>query len=261
MQGYENANGYIIIAGVIVMLVMAICIVIFVLVYNKRFIEEQNRHQRILLDASIQSQENERKRLAQELHDGIGPMLATAKLQLYQLQKDRNNPEVLENFKNLLSQLIQEVRTISRGMSPSVVSKLGLIDALKSFCDTINDTTHITVDFFDRVDRTFDNSIALPLYRIGQELINNAIKHGSPSHISVKLYTVSDFLFLEVEDNGKGFTLKNGSVPESGGIGLLNIQSRLNLLNGKMDQKSSPGCCIVVCLPINSLLQHEDYHR
>lgn len=247
----DRTGEYMLFGGITLVCLVAIGVVLFVLFYQKKYTERQVAYREMLLRAAIALQERDRQRIGLELHDGVGALLATAKLQVHRLTEEGGSTEKLWQVEKLLKQSIQEVRTISRGLSQRVVVKFGLSEALKDYCQALEENTVVTLhSTIAEVPATLDFQVAISTFRIAQELLNNAIKHGQPNTIMLTL-TVQDgnWLQLTVQDDGRGFNL---SEVERQGIGLLNIQSRLNLIKGRIEQKilSTPGSCIVVSVPL-----------
>ena len=183
--------------------------------------------------------ERERKRIAEELHDGTGAMLATVKLLVHRLPPDPSRPELVRDIKDTLAQTSQEVRTISRGLSPLAVRRIGCVEALRSYCKLLNEAGSAPITFvFDKVKKNNNFKAELSLYRIAQELIHNAIQHANPSQIHVSLTVRQATIRLEVANDGRFFGAQSA---EPGGIGLLDVQSRLETLQGTFYQKTIPG--------------------
>lgn len=223
---------------------------LFLLQRNKRLaeakrdaaiIEERERG----LQAIIQATEEERKRIAKDLHDGIVQSLTGLSLQM---QKQSNSEkaktsgldEELNSTRSILDESIAEVRGISHQMMPRVLSEMGLIPALADMLEKSLGLTEIECEFeHHNIDeQRFTESIEISLYRICQELINNIIKHSEAKAVSVQLLKTKSHLVLIVEDNGKGFTFDD---PNSrNGIGLMNINSRAQAIHGEVNYEPSP---------------------
>lgn len=237
--------------GIILVCLIAVAVFLFVLAYQKKYTERQVAYREMLLRAAIALQEQDRQRIGLELHDGVGALLATAKLQVHRLAEKRIEDEKLLQVEKLLQQSIQEVRTISRGLSQCVVVKFGLSAALENYCQALEENTLVIIHrTIAKVPTTLDFQVAISTFRIAQELLNNAIKHGQPDTITLTLTLQDDNLLqLTVQDDGLGFNL---SEVEHQGIGLLNIQSRLSITRGRIEQKnlSTPGSCIVISVPL-----------
>ena len=241
-----------VVVGVLAMGLMAIGVVIFVLIYQKKFVRQRLAYQQTLLEASLASQERERERVAEELHDGIGAMLAAAKLLVHRLPSDGGRPEIIQDIKDTLAQTIQEVRTISQGLSPLAVQRLGCAEALRNYCKLLNEAGSVSIRFtFDNIEKSNNFKAELSLYRIAQELIHNAIQHAHLSQLQVSLTAQSPVVRLEVNSDGPLFDLR---AAQSQGLGLLDVQSRLETLQGTLYQRtlSDSTHSLIVEIPFTS---------
>lgn len=207
-------------------------------------IEEQQKG----LAAVIQVQEDERKRIAKDLHDGIVQQLGGLKLGL---QKIFSNQETAETKKivSVLDQSAQELRELSHQMMPRSLSELGLVPAVEDMLD--NSLGHSKMEHqFEHFGITsrFKENIEIAIYRIAQELINNVIKHSDAHKVNVQLFKSGNFVMLIVEDDGKGMNPSH----KKDGIGLMNISSRLDTINGKVNFEPSPksGTLATVKIPV-----------
>jgi signal transduction histidine kinase len=236
----------------------------------------------------LAGQEDERKRLAQDLHDGLGQMLMAIKMQVEGLDKSLNRPpddllppgrtRDLTPLKNLIVQTIQETRSISNNLMPSVLSDFGIVAALKLLAEQQTTTINNTADAPDVTVETNlnsarftgelpDKNIEIMLYRVSQEAVNNALQHGRPRHIRLQLVRRADYLHLIVTDDGRGFvpaavTMPDGDSPAHG-QGIRNMQERVKLLNGRFSLTSVPnkGTRIQVSVPYHAGYQrHEHAH-
>lgn len=204
---------------------------------------ERNR-ERSVMNAVLKGQEQERKRLGAELHDGIGQILTAIALQVSQLNdtsKEIERKVISDELQELQSKLrsaIKEVRNISHDLMPEVLESFGLLEAVKQTCNSLHDKSGIDVKF-DHVDvqGRYHPTLEMNLYRITQELLNNIQKHASCHRVFVSLMDYEETLNLTVEDDGSGFEVDE----ERNGIGLRNVVSRVELLNGMIDLESAIG--------------------
>ncbi len=230
----------IVIIGMVVIFILSLSVIIFFIIYQRRLLAQQKKHQKIefdyqkeLLKTSITSQEEERNRIAKELHDDVGAMLTTTKLYFGQITPEIPPEElksITEKMSAFLDDMIQSVRSISQDLRPVVLEKLGLIEAIDSLAQTINDSGKIKVYFKNNTTRIIAKSKELNLYRIIQELIANTLKHAAASTIKIELKNENDSLIIWYEDDGKG--MDQETLPYQRGIGLKNIESRLSILSG-----------------------------
>lgn len=250
----EISVSYLLIVGTAGMVVMAISIISFIIFYQRRQMRQQSLmlrmredHQKNLLNATFQTQEGERRRIAQDLHDEIGALLSTAKLGLDQLGRqvtEEHSKEMTLRTKGLLDEIISNVRKISKDLLPATLEDFGLVDAISELVKKIHYTGGIQIDFeHNDAERRFDPDRELTLFRIVQELINNSIKHSGGDSIELSLYFEPRQLTLVLQDNGKGFNYeKTISNPHKRtGLGLKNIENRLGLHDASLRYVSTPG--------------------
>ncbi|MEC5144521.1 sensor histidine kinase [Chitinophaga sp. 212800010-3] len=239
----------IIVIGTTVMLMLGVIVIILVMLQQKQVIQHKLQIrdkdlqlQRERLIAVLQGQEQERKRIAEDLHDEVGAQLSVLKLNLGGLQpllKTGNNEvERLKETKEFTDTIIQQLRFISQSLHPQALENLGLAHALDSFCNLMNKNKQVNIAFrtADR-GQTVDKEKALNIYRVVQELINNILKHAAATEVQISYQTTPSLLTIAVEDNGNGALLT--SLPESqkktGSLGLKNIESRLNIIGGSIN--------------------------
>lgn len=189
----------------------------------------------------VEGQEEERKRIAKELHDGLGVLLSVTKMQFSAI-KDASpeNRPLIEKATKFLEQASGDVRKISHNMMPGLLAKLGLYEALEDLFERINDTEgiHATCDIRGAKERLAENK-EIMLYRIIQEMVNNTIKHARAKNIELNFIILSNRLDIRFSDDGTGFKLGESGEPES--IGLQSIWSRVKFLDGTISIESSAG--------------------
>lgn len=247
------------------MLLLAGAIVLFVLFYQKKMLQEQVKRQlmeadfqRKMLKAALDSQENERRRLAGDLHDSIGAMLSTIRVGLSTLvRKDDIPSESIAETKQMLDDTIESVRAISRDLMPSTLEKFGLSQAIKEICERISSATKLPIHFQEEGHpNPLDKNKEVMLFRVVQELLNNALKHAQASAMDVHMNWNHE-LSISVEDNGKGFdsSLQRDAQGNSKGLGLFNIENRARLLGASVlfdKPASQKGTRILLRLPLNN---------
>lgn len=190
---------------------LGLLIVILALVNNRRLLkkkkelaENQILHQQEVIRATINGQEEERKRVAQELHDGIGQQFTAIRLALESGKV--NTDETQNKVTGLVSQTAEEVRRLSHQMMPKTLQELGVGVAIKDLVNSIASEHGPKVEFISRkMDGRLEEAQEINIYRICQELLNNAIKHSEAETIDVMLYKAEKHILLVVSDNGKGF--------------------------------------------------------
>ena len=197
---------------------------------------------RVRTAALIEGQEEERKRFALELHDGIGQMLTGLKLHAEKLKQaqfaDEKQRLRFDKLVSLIQDTIQTTRQVSYNLMPSVLSDFGLSAALNLLCQQTAELSGVNVKYVGSKERIIlTRPMEIGLYRIAQEALNNAIKHSESDNIKIKLEQKENHILLEIEDDGKGFlisNLKNKSGPFLSQNGIENIRTRTQLLNGEM---------------------------
>jgi signal transduction histidine kinase len=219
---------------------------------SKHLLVEKNLVQQQRTQAVLEAEERERVRIARDLHDGVGQMLAAAHMTLgnYLSQKKIDVAEI-QNSLDLLEDSIREIREISHNMMPGTLTKFGLSSALKQFVNKINALDTLKVDLqVVGIKERLDEKIEMMLYRIVQEIISNIIRHAEATKVNIELIKHDNELILMIEDNGKGFNIKN---VENQGIGLKNIATRVEYLNGyvNFDSMLGHGTSVVVEIPLN----------
>jgi signal transduction histidine kinase len=208
----------------------------------------------------LEGQEIERKRLSKEIHDGLGPLLSTIRLNLESLssQLDESNAKIsvhqkLHNIYSLIDTLAHDMRDLSHALMPKVLEDFGLGAALESLCNHFNDLETVELFYYDGgFSERPGKSIELNLYRIAQELLNNAIKHSGANKINLQLIRHPESIVLMVEDNGRGFDkVQVGANIQ--GIGLKNIQTRTKMLGGTffIDTSKGEGVTATCEIPLN----------
>lgn len=203
----------------------------------------RQEHKISLLSAMLEGQEKERTRLARDLHDGLGGLLSGIKLELSTVTPSLttvHRQSLIQNTLQRLDGAMDELRRIARSMMPEILIKYGLGEATVEYCRGLKKTgtDNIICQVFN-FQADMEHTRQVVLYRIMQELVNNAIKHAEASQILVLLQQTDNTLFLTVEDDGKGFDTTAGNKLK--GAGLANIEARVEFLGGKIDIQSEPG--------------------
>ncbi len=233
----------VVLVGMLGMFLLSLGVVSFFIVYQRRLLRQQEQNQKMqeeyqqnLLRASVESQEKERHRIAESLHDEIGALLTTTTLHLGQI-KPSLNEETLKarvgTSVDIISETLQSVRQISHDLKPPVLETLGLVAAIRSLISKANvsDETEITCEGPDELIIPSDESLGL--YRIVQELLQNALKHAQASQIHFAIRQTGSSVFIDYTDDGVG--MKATQLNGDAGLGLRNIESRLNLMEGQIE--------------------------
>jgi signal transduction histidine kinase len=245
----KNILNSILIASAIVLLIIS------ALVYRnyqqkqklqkQKIAELETQQQLTATEAVLKGEEQERTRLAKDLHDGLGGMLSGIKYSFNNMKGNLvmtpENAKAFERGMDMLDTSIKEMRRVAHNMMPEALVKFGLDIALKDFCAEINQTGALEINYqsFGLENVEIDQTNAITIYRIVQELINNTMKHASATIAIVQVTKSNGQLSITVEDDGKGFDPK--ILQHAKGIGWSNIQSRIDFLKGKLDIDSNDG--------------------
>ncbi|MEQ1586038.1 MAG: sensor histidine kinase [Cyclobacteriaceae bacterium] len=223
---------------------------------QSRIAELETEKQLMASEAVIKGQDEERGRLAKDLHDGLGGLLSGVKFSLANMKStvilDADSALVFERSLDMLDHSISELRRVAHNMMPEVLVKFGLSEALKSYCDRMRESQIFKIDFQSiDMDERLSSNTEIFVYRIVQELLNNTAKHAKATHVLVQLARQNNEVSITVEDNGIGF--ENPNVDNAAGIGWANIRSRVDYLKGKLDVQSSrgQGTSIHITIPVS----------
>ncbi|MFT4019004.1 MAG: histidine kinase [Agriterribacter sp.] len=222
---------------------------------QQRITELETEKKLAATEAVLKGEEQERTRLAKDLHDGLGGMLSGIKYSFQTMKGNLimtpENQQAFERSIDMLDSSIKEMRRVAHNMMPEALLKFGLDTALKDFCHDINQSgvLRITYQSNGLENVVIDQTTAITIYRIVQELVNNTIKHAGASSAIVQVDKSENGITLTVEDDGKGFD--TNILEYKGGIGWSNIQSRIDYLKGRLDVKSQPGKGTSVLVELN----------
>jgi len=233
--------------GTIGMLFLAITLIIFIIFHQRRVIryqlkmqEMESEQQKILLRASIKLQEEERQRIAADLHDDAGPLLATARLYLTENLVNLDKATQLQSIfsaKQIIDEAIQLIRNISHSLMPPTLKNFGLESAVNDFFKKINGAGALNVNCrFNDYKIRLKPEKELIVFRIIQELINNIFKHSNSSFIHLTQHNTEDIMIIRLHHDGRGLN-QNDFIKisqSSVGLGLKNIQSRLKVIHGSI---------------------------
>lgn len=223
---------------------------------NQQKIKELEQQQLLLsMNAMLEGQEVERKRIAKDLHDGLGGLLSTIKLHFNTIDQEIDKLKEIHIYQKasaMLDDACTEVRKIAHNMMPGALTKFGLASAMKDICETVEKSKGIKVDFqVINMEERLPERIEIPVYRIFQELMNNILKHAEAQEIIVQLSQHDNKLHLIIEDDGRGFDDKQAY--KKNGLGLQSIASRIQFLKGTFEIDSDPqmGTSIFIGIPLN----------
>lgn len=226
------------------------------LLSNKQQIHEaEMSYQKELMRVVLQSQEEERKRIGQDLHDDVGGSLSNLRMLINrnELSKDQGNSSAAANHKLLIDKIIQDVRNISHNLSPPALALFGFTVALEELIDSINDEDGSLINIINQAEAMTDKlpyDMALALIRVLQELISNTIKHGRAKRIGISIFIENGLLAIQYMDEGRGYD--PGDQKNRKGMGMQNIESRLNMINATYTVKTAPGAGFSMFIVLNS---------
>lgn len=226
------------------------------LLSNKQQIHEaEMSYQKELMRVVLQSQEEERKRIGQDLHDDVGGSLSNLRMLINrnELSKDQGSNSAAANHKLLIDKIIQDVRNISHNLSPPALALFGFTVALEELIDSINDEDGSLINIINHAASMTDKlpyDMALALIRVLQELISNTIKHGRAKRIEISIFIENGLLAIQYMDEGRGYD--PGDQKNRKGMGMQNIESRLNMINATYTVKTAPGAGFSMFIVLNS---------
>jgi PAS domain S-box-containing protein len=216
-------------------------------------IKEKKENETKIMNAIINSEEEERLRIAQDLHDGVGPYLSAASIYINSMEVDKKDTKS-KRIKNELSELmnlsISTIREISGNLGSQMLRSLGLKAALASFIKKIRLQSQVIFELSIPEQYPFLENVEVTLYRILVELINNSLKYGSPKKIIIELVDAPSSVSLNYYEDGCGFNMQDALITQKG-MGLYNIHSRINAMGGSIDYYSRPGKGVTVRLSLS----------
>ena len=212
---------------------------------DKRISELETEKLLAAAEAALKGQDDERTRLARDLHDGLGGMLSGIKLSFMNLKetlgKKKEDIQRFDRSIDMLDGSVTELRRVAHNMMPETLLKFGLDTALQDYCNKITDSGSLNVSYqaINLQNLISDQTVQITIYRIIQEMINNVVKHASARNMYVQLALHDGHLMISVEDDGNGFDTTK--IKDSAGIGLSNIQNRVDYLKGTIEFQSEIG--------------------
>jgi len=223
-----------------------------------------------ILDSLIKGEENERARLSQELHDGLGPLMSTLKFFMQGIQRIENPDkikEIAQKAQSVFEEILQTITEVSNNLSPHILRKFGLFTGLKTFIE--KNIKHTGINFiFDFNHKQFEDAICaktlqkckltqhldeiceITIYRVITELINNSFKHSKATQIILNISKIDHCIIINYADNGSGFDINNNSKINNG-LGLQNMQNRIKNINGCITFTTEPnkGFAVEIIIP------------
>lgn len=252
-------------AGIVFLI--AIGVILLIQQFRKNLYREQaeqealkNKHQLEMIRSSMLVQEEERKRIAQDMHDELGAILSINRMHLLQAERKHagNNGELLadlQNIRSLTENSLESMRRISHQLMPPQLEQFGFIKTLETVCSQLNETKTIQVELVtteQASDQLTDHLVQLTLYRVCMELINNTIKHAQATQLVLRIDASNETFHVQYSDNGKGLDDATATT----GMGMKNMADRLRFLGGEftVHVPETTGFSAEIHLPFNSLL-------
>ena len=240
-------------------IVVSVCLSIGVMYAHKlfKYIDRLNRQRQLLnkriLTAVLRTEEKARSRFSKELHDGLGPLLSSARMSLSALSREERSAdqrEIIDNTTYVIDEAIRSLREISNNLSPHVLNDFGLARGVQNFIDKSVAMHDVKIRFTTNLrSERYDTDIEVILYRVICELINNSLKHAACTSINLSLSQNGSELALDYTDDGRGF---NPQAMMDCGMGLSNISSRINSLGGTFGISSAKGKGMRAAIRVNT---------
>jgi PAS domain S-box-containing protein len=227
---------------------------------------QREKELKILSGARVQAQEDERRRIAREIHDGLGQMLTAIKFNLEILEDmitiGKDERERIDDMKDLLDSVMKEAREISYNLMPSVLDDFGLAPALQLLSEQFANRTNVNVQFQAHgITDRLDPNMEIGLYRIAQESLNNISKHAEATEVNLQIIQHSKGIRLVIEDNGKGIANQPSLIRATGkgGMGLPGMRDRASSIGGALtiDSTLNNGTLITIEVPLTKSNNHE----
>ncbi len=224
----------------IVLIVVSVVLLYFIITiirYHRRSLRLSKER----IQAEIDTLENERRRIASDLHDELGPLLSAVKLQINNLETtDPEDVVLIEKSSQHIDSIIKKLREISNDLMPNTLLRKGLKTAIEEFIDSNQQAYKLPVRFICDQQLQLDQNKEINLYRMVQEILHNTIKHAKATMLIIKISVQDNHLFLMTADNGTGFDYP-AKIRDNLGLGLRNLQSRTEVMGGEMSCSSEPG--------------------
>ncbi|WP_027392731.1 sensor histidine kinase [Aquimarina latercula] len=240
----------VILIAIMVLLLMAVSLVLFFFFSRKKIVaaelEKANMaisYQRDLIHGTIETQEEERKRIAQDLHDAISAKLNVVSLSTNVLIDGKLNKEeqeqTLQHILSVTTKTLESSRRLAHNLLPPILENFGLQAAIEELCDEFISSKKLKVNYTVVYHDFFSKNNELHIFRIIQELLNNSVRHGEAANVVLNINEDDKELIIEYSDDGKGFDIQSININK--GIGLKNIESRVEILNGILSYQSEIG--------------------
>lgn len=208
-----------------------------------RDITERKMMEQKIMEAIFKTQEESQGKYAQELHDGLGPVLSTVKMYIEWLCNDKNTlniDKIKANAISAVDEAINQAKEIANNLSPHVLQRFGLVNALKNYSDRLKENHRASVEIVSRLNDRLSPDVEIMLYRVLLECLNNSVKYAQAEKIMIHLDKQVQKVIVNYADNGNGFDVAR-TLKETNGMGLFNIQNRIKLIGGEISIRSALG--------------------
>lgn len=226
-------------------IIAAIVLGVIILFFIFNMIRHQRRNVQLYkakIKAEISTLENERKRIATDLHDELGPLLSAVRIQVNRLQSESEHDQAIVAYANKhIDDIIQKTRQISYNLLPNTLVRKGVVKAVQEYINKLNDSLEsLSINLQYDQDFRLATEREVNVYRIIQEAIHNTVKHADATKLNINFKLQEDKVVLVTTDNGQGFKIDD-LMNQSEGLGLMNLQSRTEVLNARFNYESEPG--------------------
>ncbi|UPK72398.1 sensor histidine kinase [Chitinophaga filiformis] len=217
--------------------VIILFFVVSIVLYHRRYIQLQRER----ITAEITILENERKRIAADLHDSMGPLLSTIKLNIHSIVvADERDQQVIAKSSGYIDEVIRGLRQISHNLLPATLERKGLTEALHEFIRQLSDKQPLEIKFHTSGQINIPPEKEIHIFRIIQEITHNTLKHAKATQLQIALTREQGFYLVLVRENGIGFDVKKART-ESSGLGMKSLAIRTDILGGSLSIDSAPG--------------------
>jgi signal transduction histidine kinase len=225
---------------VVLALMLGLIIAYFIITiirYHRRYIKLQKER----IFAEITMQENERKRIATDLHDSLGPLLSAVKLNINSIEMQHpEDEEVIARSGKYLDEIIGSMRQISYNLLPNTLERKGLVEAIREFVGQMQQKNSVVLQFVVIKEVKVPKEKEIHIFRIIQEICNNTLKHAHARTLQIAISEENGHLLLLTKDDGKGFDVEKEKA-NLRGLGLKSVESRVEIVNGILTLESKPG--------------------
>ncbi len=248
------------IGGTVMLTVLVVFVILFIVLYQKRYYKHLKEKQlmeaafaKTLLDTRLEIKDQTLQNVSTELHDNFGQMASLIKINLNTLQFDnvQKATEKINETKDLVKQLIADIKSLSVSLNGDRIAKIGLIKALEIEAQRLQKLETIVIDYAANDDGPIlNNEKSILLYRMAQEILNNILKHAKAKQIKIKINNTNKIFTLAIEDDGVGFDVAE-KINAGGGAGMLNLKNRAKHAGASLSIESNinKGTTIIIALP------------